>query len=106
MQKNKNYNKRSNKHRTVKHVTVKHVNVKHVTVKHNQERSKTKKNRQATQDKQTLDKNSEDNFSKKKRCYIDQEIVNICKTGKFTKINEEGLYNPENMKIFNKIEML
>jgi putative endopeptidase len=103
MQKNKNYNKRSNKHRNIKHVTVKHVSVKNVTVKHNQERSKTKKNRQATQDKQTLDKNAEDNFSKKKRCYIDQEIVNICKSGKFTKINEEGLYNPENMKIFNKM---
>jgi len=38
-----------------------------------------------------------------KKCYLDEEIINICRTGKFTKTSEEGLYNPQNMEIFNKM---
>jgi putative endopeptidase len=86
MQKNKNYNKRSNKHRTVKHATVKHAQVRNKTIKKKPEEKKPAKNSSNT-----------------KRCYIDQEIVNICKSGKFTKISDEGLYNPKNMKIFDKM---
>ena len=38
-----------------------------------------------------------------KRCYNDNEITNICRTGHFTKISDEGLYNETNMKRFDKM---
>ena len=39
----------------------------------------------------------------KKHYYTDTEIVSICKTGHFTKISDEGLYNEKNMKRFDKM---
>ena len=38
-----------------------------------------------------------------KRCYLDDELKNICKTGKFTAVNDEGIYRPENIAKFEKM---
>jgi len=38
-----------------------------------------------------------------KKCYHDNEVINICNTGKFTKINEEGLYNKNSQLRFDKM---
>ena len=38
-----------------------------------------------------------------KRCYNDEDFVKICSTGRFTKISEDGLYNKDNLKTFNKM---
>jgi predicted metalloendopeptidase len=38
-----------------------------------------------------------------KRCYNDNEIIRICKTGHFTKTSDEGLYNEANLARFDKM---
>lgn len=39
-----------------------------------------------------------------KRCYFDNEVANICKTGRFTKIDDGGLYRKETLEKFKKLE--
>ena len=38
-----------------------------------------------------------------KRSYSDNEITSICRSGHFTKISDEGLYNETNIKKFDKM---
>jgi len=38
-----------------------------------------------------------------KHCYNDEEVINVCKTGRFTKTSDESLYNSQNIKIFDKM---
>ena len=82
MPKNKKYNsnKRSNMHITKK-VYVNKVNInKNETQKLIEQRRKTKK-----------------------RCYNDEEFVNICRKGRFTKIGNAELYTPKNIETFDKM---
>jgi len=62
-------------------------NPKHFSRKNNKKKRKELPKRNKTQ----------------KRCYLDDELKNICKTGKFTAVKDEGIYRPENIAKFEKI---
>jgi len=63
----------------------------------------SKKNNKHKNKHKTHKLNPQKKNNTQKRSYYDHEIANICKTGKFTKINEEGLYNEKNIEKFNKM---
>ena len=79
MPKTKNYNKKSNLHKSIKNK------------KHHERHNKTRKHTERQSNKSA------------KHCYNDEEVITVCKTGRFTKTSDEGLYNPQNMKIFDKM---
>jgi putative endopeptidase len=65
--------------------------------------NKNKNKNKHNNTKRRVNINNKQSNKTRKRCYYDKEVINICKTGKFTKINEEGLYNPESEKRFEKM---
>jgi putative endopeptidase len=79
MPKTKNYNKKSNLHKSIKNK------------KHHERNNKTRKHTGRQSNKRA------------QHCYNDEEVIAVCKSGRFTKINDEGLYNPQNIKIFDKM---
>jgi putative endopeptidase len=88
MPKTKFYNKKSNLHKRS------NLNKSIKNKKQHEGNNKTLKN--TSKPKQSTHKAV-------KHCYNDEEVITVCKTGRFTKTSDEGLYNPQNIEKFDKM---